>query len=131
MSFSSTLIQFVLSLSLSYNEGAEVLMFVTTAELQKNLTKYIILSETEQIFVTENGRVVAMLLNPNQNRIETAKSLFGILPSDVSLEELKDERFSAIAKRNLKKYVGKISKSDSDLIAKAVEDGHKVDSDEW
>ena len=34
-------------------------------------------------------------------------------------------------KRNLKKYVGKISKSDSDLVAKAVEDGRKVDSDEW
>lgn len=34
-------------------------------------------------------------------------------------------------KRNLKKYVGKISKSDSDLIAKAVEAGRKVDSDEW
>lgn len=34
-------------------------------------------------------------------------------------------------KRNLKKYVGKISKPDSDLIAKAVEDGRKVDSDEW
>ena len=71
-------------------------MSVTTAELQKNLTKYIILSETEQILVTENGRVVAMLSNPNQNRIETAKSLFGILPSDVSLEESKDERLSAI-----------------------------------
>lgn len=131
MSFSSTLIQFVLSLSLSYNEGAEVLMFVTTAELQKNLTKYIILSEKEQILVTENGRVVAMLSNLNQNRIETAKSLFGILPSDVSLEESKDERLFAIAKRNLKKYVGKISKSDSDLIVNAVEDGRKVDSDEW
>ncbi|MBR4322802.1 type II toxin-antitoxin system prevent-host-death family antitoxin [Treponema sp.] len=71
-------------------------MFVTAAELQKNLTKYIILSETEQILVTENGRVVAMLSNPNQNRIETAKSLFGILSSDVSLEESKDERLSAI-----------------------------------
>ena len=34
-------------------------------------------------------------------------------------------------KRNLKKYIGKISKSDSDLIAKAVEEGRKVDSDEW
>lgn len=31
-------------------------------------------------------------------------------------------------KRNLKKYVGKISKEDSELIAKAVEDGRKVDS---
>ncbi len=34
-------------------------------------------------------------------------------------------------KRNLKKYIGKITKSDSDLIAKAVEEGRKVDSDEW
>ena len=71
-------------------------MSVTTEELQKNLTKYIILSETEQVLVTENGKVVAMLSNPNQNRIETAKSLFGILPSDVSLEDSKIERLSAI-----------------------------------
>ncbi len=34
-------------------------------------------------------------------------------------------------KRNLKKYVGKISKSDSDLVAKAVEDGRKVDLNDW
>ncbi len=34
-------------------------------------------------------------------------------------------------KRNLKKYVGKISKSDSDLVAKAVEDGRKVDANDW
>ena len=34
-------------------------------------------------------------------------------------------------KRNLKKYVGKISKEDSALIAKAVEEGRKVDSNEW
>lgn len=34
-------------------------------------------------------------------------------------------------KRNLKRFVGKISKSDSDLIAKAVSDGRKVDADEW
>ncbi|MBQ7168096.1 MAG: hypothetical protein IJR93_14245 [Treponema sp.] len=34
-------------------------------------------------------------------------------------------------KRNLKKYVGKINKSDSDLVAKAVEDGRKVDLNDW
>ena len=34
-------------------------------------------------------------------------------------------------KRNLKKYVGKISREDSELIAKAVEEGRKVDSNEW
>ncbi len=34
-------------------------------------------------------------------------------------------------KRNLRKYVGRISESDSDAIAQAVADGRKVDSDEW
>ena len=34
-------------------------------------------------------------------------------------------------KRNLKKYVGAVSKEDSDLVSKAVEEGRKVDIDEW
>ena len=34
-------------------------------------------------------------------------------------------------KRNLKKYVGKISREDSDLIANSLENGRKVDADEW
>jgi small ligand-binding sensory domain FIST len=34
-------------------------------------------------------------------------------------------------KRNLKKYVGKISKDDSDLVSQAVSECRKVDSDEW
>ena len=34
-------------------------------------------------------------------------------------------------KRNLKKYVGKITKEDSDLIAKSVENGRMVDANEW
>lgn len=34
-------------------------------------------------------------------------------------------------KRNLKKYVGKVSKPDSDLIEQAVAEGRKVDSGKW
>ena len=34
-------------------------------------------------------------------------------------------------KRNLKKYVGKISASDSILVSKAVAEGRKVDPNEW
>ena len=58
-------------------------MAITTEELQQNLSKYIIMAENEQILITANGKVVAMLSNPNQDRIETAKSLFGILPDDI------------------------------------------------
>ena len=31
----------------------------------------------------------------------------------------------------MKKYVGKVSREDSDAVAKAVEEGRKVDADAW
>ena len=73
-------------------------MAITATELQQNLSKYIVLAETEQIFIMneEGTKIVAMLSNPNQDRIETAKSLFGILPDDVSLESANAERLLKI-----------------------------------
>ncbi len=68
-------------------------MSITATELKNNLGKYLLLSETEDVFITKNGRVVAKLTNPYQNMVETAKSLFGILPMDADLEETKKERF--------------------------------------
>lgn len=35
------------------------------------------------------------------------------------------------SKRNLKRFAGKVSKSDSELIEKAVADGRTVDENEW
>ena len=52
--------------------------------------------QNEDVFVTRNGKVVAKLSNPYQDRIEVAKSLFGILPSEVTLEESKEERLNKI-----------------------------------
>ena len=37
----------------------------------------------------------------------------------------------ASPRRDLKKYVGKVSREDSDAVAKAVEEGRKVDADAW
>ena len=54
------------------------------------------LSETEDIYITRNGKVVAKLSNPFQDRVEMAKSLFGILPSDISPEESREERLNKI-----------------------------------
>ena len=48
------------------------------------------------IFITRNGKVVAKLSNPHQDRVDIAKSLFGILPADVTLEEAKEERLNRI-----------------------------------
>ena len=49
------------------------------------------------IFITKNGKVVAKLSNPYQDRVDMAKSLFGILPADITLEEeAKTERLNQI-----------------------------------
>lgn len=67
-------------------------MSITATELKNNLGKYLVLSATEDVFITKNGKVVAKLTNPYQDRVQTAKSLFGILPKDADLEEAKSER---------------------------------------
>lgn len=67
-------------------------MSVTATELKNNLGKYLLLSATEDIFITKNGKIIAKLTNPHQDRIEITKSLFGILPKDAELEEIKAER---------------------------------------
>lgn len=70
-------------------------MSITATELKNNLGKYLILSATEDIFITRNGKIVAKLTNPYQDRVQTAKSLFGILPKDADIEESKEERLGA------------------------------------
>lgn len=71
-------------------------MSITATELKTNLGKYLALAETEDVYITKNGKIVAKLSNPNQSRVEIAKSLFGILPADVTLEESKQERLENI-----------------------------------
>lgn len=67
-------------------------MSVTATELKQNLGKYLLLSAQEDIYITKNGKVIAKLTNPHQNRVETAKSLFGILPKDADIDAARNER---------------------------------------
>ena len=67
-------------------------MSITAAELKENLSKYLALAATEDVLITQYGKVVAKLSNPFQDRVEVAKSLFGILPQAMSYEEAMEER---------------------------------------
>ena len=71
-------------------------MSITATELKNNLIKYLLLSATEDVFITENGKIVAKLTNPFQDRVDMAKSLFGIIPSDITLEEVREERLNSL-----------------------------------
>ena len=61
-------------------------MSITATELKLNLAKYLLLSATEDIYITKNGKIISKLTNPFQDKVDTAKSLFGILPTTTSFE---------------------------------------------
>ena len=71
-------------------------MSITATELKRNLGKYLLLSATEDIYITRNGKIVSKLTNPFHERVDVAKSLFGILPDDMTLEQSKKERLDKI-----------------------------------
>ena len=52
-------------------------MSITATELKNNLSKYLLLVSKEDIYITLNGKVVAKLSNPYQDRLDAAESLFG------------------------------------------------------
>jgi len=71
-------------------------MSITATELKMNLGKYLLMAETEDIYITRNGKIIAKLSNPNQDRVDMAKSLFGIIPADITLEVAREERLNQI-----------------------------------
>ena len=71
-------------------------MSITATELKMNLGKYLMLAETEDVFITKNGKVIAKLTNPNAAIVEMPKSLFCVIPADVTVEEARDERLDNI-----------------------------------
>ena len=74
----------------------ERVMSITATELKSNLGKYLQLASKEDIYITRNGKVVARLSNPYQDRVDIANSLFGILSADKTLEESEEERLNQI-----------------------------------
>ena len=71
-------------------------MSITASELKMNLGKYLLLSATEDIYITKNGKIIAKLTNPFQNRENLVESLVGVLPQDVTLEKAREERLSKL-----------------------------------
>lgn len=71
-------------------------MSITATELKNNLSKYLLLSATEDVYITRNGKVISKLTNPFQARVDIAKSLFGVIPADITLEQSREERLNRI-----------------------------------
>ena len=68
----------------------------SSPETAKSLPKYLLMAEREDVFITRNGKVVAKLTNPYQDRVDMAKSLFGIIPGDMTIEQAHRERLETV-----------------------------------
>ena len=71
-------------------------MSITATELKLNLSKYLLLAEKEDICITKNGRPIAKLVSPYQDKLKLVDELFSSVPSDLNLAEAREERMNQI-----------------------------------
>ena len=70
-------------------------MLVTATEFKSNIGKYLSLVVEQDIFITKNGKSVAKLSSTKKDKVDAAKSLFGIIPNDgTALEQVREERLA-------------------------------------
>ena len=67
-------------------------MSITATELKANLGKYLLLAASEDVYITRNGKVVARLTSPFQDKLDLVDSLYGSIPGTVTLDEARKER---------------------------------------
>jgi prevent-host-death family protein len=70
-------------------------MVVTATELKANIGRYLDAAARDEVFITKNGKLIAKLSSPAQDKQAILDSLVGITAHNpVSLEEAKKERLS-------------------------------------
>jgi len=68
---------------------------ITATELKNNLGKYLDLAQTQEVLVSKNGKLAAKLVSPFAGRLESARTLVGILPPEVTAEEAREARLGS------------------------------------
>ncbi|MCD7823415.1 MAG: type II toxin-antitoxin system prevent-host-death family antitoxin [Oscillospiraceae bacterium] len=71
-------------------------MSITATELKANLGKYLVLAATEDVYITRNGKTIAKLTSPYQDKLKILDELAGSIPDTITLEEAREERLSKI-----------------------------------
>ncbi len=70
-------------------------MSITATELKQNLGYYLELAATENIYITKNGKEIAVLSDPKKAKLQFLESLRGIIPNDgKTLDDYKSERLA-------------------------------------
>ena len=67
-------------------------MTVTATELKLNLGKYLELASGQDIYISKNGKKIALLTRPDIDKIKVLDSLVGIIPDSSDISDIKEER---------------------------------------
>ena len=67
-------------------------MTITSTELKNDLSKYLHLAQSEDVFITKNGRVMCKITTAYEDKMAILKSLIGSLPEGATIEEGREER---------------------------------------
>ena len=78
-------------------------MQITLSDLKVNVGKYVDLADTQDVIITKYGAPVAKIIRYDKepwymkkmpDKITSVEQLFGTLPNDVDLDEIKTGRLS-------------------------------------
>ena len=62
-------------------------MIVTATEFKSNLGKYLELAARQDIFITRNGKNIARLTSPTDDKLAILDNLVGIIPAQDAMDE--------------------------------------------
>ena len=78
-------------------------MQVALSDLKLNVGKYVDLADTEEIIITKYGKPAAKIIRFDKEpwylkkmpeKVTSVEQLFGTLPSDIDLDDVRTERLS-------------------------------------
>lgn len=67
-------------------------MVVTATEFEMNFGKYLELVSQEDVFITQNGKTIAKVVNPQISAVDSLRGLLKNAPEDINLNSVREER---------------------------------------
>lgn len=72
-------------------------MTVTATDFQSNFRKYLALLAEEDIFITQDGKTVAKVVNPQASAVDSLRGMLKDAPREIDMDSLREERLSRYA----------------------------------
>ena len=80
---------------MNFVQNLEEKMSITATELKNNLSYYLGLASEEPIYITKNGKDIAVLTSPTLQKKQSLMALKGIIPDNgMTVEDYKAERMA-------------------------------------